>query len=406
MRSRLLSATLLACAAAALSCSLGSLSGFTGGEDEDAAAGGDAAVEGAPDPAGDAGPDATEVPRDGWQYRKSLTIEPASVSSATDLTGFPLLVRMTDPDLRTIENGGKAATGLDIAFFAADGVTPLAHEIERYAPDTGELIAWVELPVLSATAGAKLFLTFGNATVTTPLDDRTRVWGAGYAGVWHLNDAKWIDSAGANHGTEVGPAAPVPAGMIGAGATFGATDVYIDVGDDPGLRPSSITLSAWAQPQSVGSAPDRHPYMVHQDSWRAAGSDPRGYYLEIYRTQTDPRPTFYTGNASTSAHAFATTNVVNGTWYYVVGTRDEVSGVTRIYVNGLQEGSATMTGPLAYLSNTVRLGGVGTQSWNGLLDEVRISSVARSSGWIRTEYENQRSPQTFVKVGALQTLPP
>jgi hypothetical protein len=34
------------------------------------------------------------------------------------------------------------------------------------------------------------------------------------------------------------------------------------------------------------------------------------------------------------------------------------------------------------------------------LDEVRISSVARSAGWIATEYANQHSPSTFYSVGA------
>jgi hypothetical protein len=105
------------------------------------------------------------------------------------------------------------------------------------------------------------------------------------------------------------------------------------------------------------------------------------------------------------AHAFATTNVVNGTWYHVVGTRDATSGVTRIYVNGVEEGTATMAGGLAYLPNKVQVGGIGSESWDGLLDEVRIASGARDAGWIRTEYANQRSPGSFVTVGPLMATP-
>jgi hypothetical protein len=33
----------------------------------------------------------------------------------------------------------------------------------------------------------------------------------------------------------------------------------------------------------------------------------------------------------------------------------------------------------------------------GTLDEVRISTVVRSPGWIRLSYENQRSGQTLVE---------
>jgi hypothetical protein len=41
--------------------------------------------------------------------------------------------------------------------------------------------------------------------------------------------------------------------------------------------------------------------------------------------------------------------------------------------------------------------------FNGLLDELRISNTARSSGWIATEYNNQLNPGAFVNVGAAQT---
>jgi biopolymer transport protein ExbB len=394
--------TALVSAVVAASCSLTvDLNGLSGVPEDASTASGEDAT-GAPD----ASVDAPEVPRSGWQHRKALTVAPTKVLSTADLTAFPLLVSTTDVDLKTVENGGRLTSGLDLAFFAADGTTPLAFEIEQYSPTTGRLIAWVKLPVLSKTAGAKLYMSFGNPQVTTSLEDRRAVWSDGYAGVWHMSDEQWADSAGVNDGTPAGGATTTPEGMIGAGGTFGASGVYVDVGSGPPLRPTSITVSAWAKPASVGSAPDRHPYMIHQDSWRAAGSDPRGYYLEIYRTQTDPRPTFYTANGATSAHAFAQTAVVNGTWYYVVGTRNEATGQTRIYVNGVEEGSASMTGSIAYLDNVVRLGGIGNETWDGMLDEVRIARVARPTGWIRTEHENQRAPHEFVGVGPLEALAP
>mgnify|MGYP000337762166 CR=1 FL=1 len=40
----------------------------------------------------------------------------------------------------------------------------------------------------------------------------------------------------------------------------------------------------------------------------------------------------------------------------------------------------------------------------GALDEVRISNLARSTNWIRTEYANQNSPATFCTVGAEEKL--
>jgi hypothetical protein len=53
-------------------------------------------------------------------------------------------------------------------------------------------------------------------------------------------------------------------------------------------------------------------------------------------------------------------------------------------------------------SNRVIIGGeedgAGTtvdQLFDGMIDEVRISNVARSDTWIKTEYNNQNSPTSF-----------
>jgi MSHA biogenesis protein MshQ len=37
------------------------------------------------------------------------------------------------------------------------------------------------------------------------------------------------------------------------------------------------------------------------------------------------------------------------------------------------------------------------------VDEVRISSTARSAGWIATEYSNQNAPSTFLAIGAQES---
>lgn len=41
--------------------------------------------------------------------------------------------------------------------------------------------------------------------------------------------------------------------------------------------------------------------------------------------------------------------------------------------------------------------------YEGTIDELRIATVARTSGWIATEYANQSSPATFYTVGPEQT---
>jgi hypothetical protein len=45
-----------------------------------------------------------------------------------------------------------------------------------------------------------------------------------------------------------------------------------------------------------------------------------------------------------------------------------------------------------------------TRKFNGYIDEVRVSKMARSGDWIKTEYNNQNSPSTFCKAGAEETF--
>ncbi|MCJ7696728.1 MAG: hypothetical protein MUO73_00135, partial [Thermoplasmata archaeon] len=82
----------------------------------------------------------------GWQYRKQITIDHTKV--AGDLTNFPVLVSTIDDDLHQ-----KVQTdGGDILFMNNAGVaTKLYHEIETYESSSGALVAWVNVPNLSAS---------------------------------------------------------------------------------------------------------------------------------------------------------------------------------------------------------------------------------------------------------------
>jgi hypothetical protein len=93
-----------------------------------------------------------------------------------------------------------------------------------------------------------------------------------------------------------------------------------------------------------------------------------------------------------------------GAWHYGVYTYD---GTThRLYVDGVQR--ATCTGTCNVETGSFTQIYVGTfaclncELYKGKLDEFRISKVARSAGWISTEYNNQNSPSTFLSVGLQQ----
>jgi hypothetical protein len=41
--------------------------------------------------------------------------------------------------------------------------------------------------------------------------------------------------------------------------------------------------------------------------------------------------------------------------------------------------------------------------FEGSMDEVRVSNIARAGSWITTEYNNQSAPTTFFTEGPLQS---
>ena len=41
--------------------------------------------------------------------------------------------------------------------------------------------------------------------------------------------------------------------------------------------------------------------------------------------------------------------------------------------------------------------------WQGLVDEVRISSIARSESWLKTSYNAMNDPSSFLSIGPEET---
>jgi len=136
---------------------------------------------------------------DSWEYRKKITTSLDTVISS-DLTDFPYLVSFTHSDLtKTTESDGT-----DIIFTASDGTTELAYEIERFDQSTGEVIAWVKIPTVSASETTDIYIYYKGIASSSS----SSVWDSNYKQVYHLNQSstgtenEFVDASGTgNHGT-------------------------------------------------------------------------------------------------------------------------------------------------------------------------------------------------------------
>jgi hypothetical protein len=121
-----------------------------------------------------------------WRYRKTITINHLKVSGS--LTGFPVLVSLTDSDLAS-----KAQSdGRDIVFTDAS-LVKLDHEIESFNHSTGTLNAWVKANV-SSSVDTVLQMYYGNPAASNQ-QNPTGVWDSNFVMVQHLSEAGTASSS-------------------------------------------------------------------------------------------------------------------------------------------------------------------------------------------------------------------
>ncbi|MCP4675903.1 MAG: LamG domain-containing protein, partial [Deltaproteobacteria bacterium] len=109
---------------------------------------------------------------------------------------------------------------------------------------------------------------------------------------------------------------------------------------------------------------------------------------------------------------YATTGnrVAVGNWYYVVGVIDYAGDLIKIYINGAFEGEGTVnfsqsTTPATTATNSA----IGAQDdgsddfFNGTIDEVRISDLARTPSWIAAQYLSHTD--NFITFGEEENSP-
>ena len=183
----------------------------------------------------------------GYAYREKITISGDNVYGLVDLVDFPLLVNLSDPELRSVQNGGFVYNnnGWDIRFTSDDGTTLLDHEIELFDATNGELTAWVRIPNLTHDEDSKIYMYFGNQSVI--VDPSTSdTWNSEYSGVWHMSGNTDDASQYANHGIDNGTS--TSDGKIGDSRYFDGTNDYITVPNSTSLNfTQNVTMEGWVK---------------------------------------------------------------------------------------------------------------------------------------------------------------
>jgi hypothetical protein len=342
-----------------------------------------------------------------WSNRRSIILNTTSTGAnvATTVTNFPVLIRLGTAEASIIAaaNGGNS-----IRFSKADNTTPLPYEIESWSTNSAAI--WVKVDsVKGNNATQHIRMHWGNGAAASESNGAAVFDSAnGYAAVFHMGGTNNTNPRpnSVPGGTAATPANlttdAVKTGMIGLADSLGtggtgATGSHLSFGPVPvgTITTGKATLSAWIKKTTWGAA-WRHAISIgsgapNNNFWFGTTGEAAG----DLRVRTAQGTTEQTAINAPGAW-------VNETWQHIQVAYEPTGTNSVVYVNGV----SAATGDIGHvLGNVERTSAyIGRALWNddkftGVFDEVRFQKTTRSAGWVKLEYENQKTVNSLVNIG-------
>ena len=335
-------------------------------------------------------------------HKATVTI-PASApdESLTDYPAYVDLSHMTPAFWSTVANGGG-----DIRVFNSDGTVELPREVVSCdtATDTGELHVKTDLSVFADNQIRIYCDGVSSDYASTDTYGSENVWDSNFALVSHDG---LTDSTGNNTLTNDGGV--VATGQIGDGLEFDETGSdKVTAGSATAIDDiwsSGGTMSVWARVDSDGEG----TYGRFLDKGGASGL---GWAFVTNGTNSD-KPRFSVDRATTNGQWDMPAITYGSTpqHFSVTYNANSAANDPLMYLDGASQSVTEFTTPAGSVSSDAahdlwignRENGA-NREFDGVLDEIRLSTTERSAGWIATEYANQNDPFTFYTVSTPKEL--
>ncbi|MBN1757939.1 MAG: DUF2341 domain-containing protein [Chitinispirillaceae bacterium] len=349
--------------------------------------------------------DTVIIPYPQWRYsaRVYLNTTPSGADVAGDVTGFPVLLRLTK---NNFDFSQVRPDGRDLRFSDMEGST-LSHRIERWDPVAELAEVWVKVDTIRGNDSTQsIVMHWGNPAASDTVDG-TAVFDTaeGFQGVWHLgetgstmSDATINGFDGTANGNQTRKV-----GTVGYGQFYDGVGDYTDMGNvgNPGL--SGFTFCAWVKRASTGTR-----QTIAAKSTGGSASSSYGWLLEldpdgamIFFMATDSAPWGSDGTFVLASETWITDTA----WHHVAVVVDR-SGEdnSRLYIDDEDVSILPAGGTIAKIgevlnSSPLRLGADanGGNPWNGFMDECTLSSRVCPEDWVRMSFMNQKKDDRLVK---------
>lgn len=319
-----------------------------------------------------------------WKYRKPITVDagPQGAGLAGNPGRTPLLLR-----LHTGNFGfdGTQEGGNDLRFVSADGRTVLAHQIEQFDPNLGLALVWVDVPVLTASAPQTIWMYYGNAKAPASGNGQ-QVFDPDYTLVYHFAEANAPARDTTAYGNTAGAVVPAAEStVIGRGVQLGAGPLSLPASASLAQEAGApLTVSAWIKPGALTTA---QAIYARRDGTAelVVGIDNRVPFVQL------------NGQRSTPAQP-----IPEGQWAHLALTAEK--GSLQLYLNGRVV--AQLSGELPALTTAAVVGADAPgaaqplANFDGALDELRISRVARPAALLLADATAQGADSRLISYGA------
>jgi len=320
-----------------------------------------------------------------WTVRKPIVLDTSVTGAAIDepIGPAPTLLRLSDANFRF---DLARPDGSDLRFVAEDDKTLLAYHIEKYDALLHEALVWVRVPDLKPSAKTNFWLYYGNPdTAVAKADDPKGTYDETTQLVYHFSEHGQFPYDFSGHSnTAQNAGAPDDAGMIGTGLLLDGKTAVTVPPEPAWAEGATVTWSAWIkfvalQPNAVifGRRASGKAVFVAVDNGVA--------FVQVASAGGTLRST---GGAPLPA----------GKWVHLAFVA--TGGKFTLYADGAPYGTLSASLPALDASPIIGGNSYGSAGFVGSIDELEMSAVARSAGFIKWAAVSQGPDNTkAINVG-------